>query len=743
MDLHFLTFNVIFPCLFLLTHAVAGSQLLALFKLSTHNLAFEAVTGFLFSIVIIELTKFVQPNILTTEGLIFIIYLIFFIFKLIKMPLKNHLKNILQILVIVSILSFTIYFISKGSQLALLGNNDIFNWYTVASHMAGLGSYFNIAPMALNSFESANLSLDGLGTDYFLLFASLGRREIILSNQTSLVILLTLITLIVISQVQLFFLNTKYFLLEIFSCFFTLTPLLVYIAFNGFFAHLMGTIAGGLLIWVAIYLTINQIDFYRSTILFFIPLGLLLISYQSGFFVFFGIMIGFIFSHALLNIGEEVKFKEKKIRKMIFFNQLFSLTLAVLMASLLYWDSAIYMIHRTLFVSKIVAGWPLDPWMPIKLNDVHSKIWITVITYSSSTLIVLICFIVYLKKKLPKNLYQIYLATIIWFIALTFIYFIWYAIGISPYQNWKFASFYIYSLGFVFIVPSVILINDLFDNGSLKFKILTLRKVFIIIINIIVLSFSFIYLIKTRERITILDQKVEELIYLRDKIDKNLPIILDLPPYGDSMLPMQLFSSFKLYPLSDTYISKTSQMELLPLKNKLFLRYRDPNCYYNDHDSILLTTKHYELSSYKNSILKFGLLPVNYQFSYTCMPQWLTFGEGISDREDWGRWSDGYKTTFILKLEKLKQVNLDFIVFPYLPPGIDEQIVEIKVGGAIIGKFKIKEKKILSFTISNEINIDGNLLVEFTYENPKSPKDFGGSDVRNLSLGFISISVRP
>lgn len=745
MDL-FLTFlsNVLFAIVFLAVLTSAGGGICKLLHFEVDDLSFRASTSFLAVVLIVwifrKIINFAEVEIFAIVSII----LFGALYIRLRRSRVKDLEEISQIGLTVLIVSSLYSYVAHGSNIALLGNNDLFNWYAVASHFSGNGNYFNMAPIAEASFNGAMLHTDGFGTDWFLVFAAFGVRETILSSQVAMIILGSWVALSLQDQLDKITPDGSIYKI-ILTSFVVGTPLFVYIVFNGFFAQLLGTVAGIQIISgvLEVYLK-PSLSLFRRFFIFFVPSAFLLLAYQSGFLIFqitgFGLAVFISLSGG--DVSGKVQLFGGIAKKILLPGLLVAICSYMLMPEMVN-----YLIERTIQVSSISAGWPLPPFIPEFIRHHFSVFSIpiqVIIVYGGLTFFVqLIALLIYWRFTTGR-LQRVLFGGSFWFSVLIVIYFAWFISGKTPYQNWKYASFILYTLGFVYLAPFTIfryLMKTDLRNFLKSQKVVCLGLVLVAAIFILG---SISYLIKYHKRVVIFDQNVIDLVRLKKSIPLGGPVILDLPPFGYSMLAMQVLSKFNpLYPVSQTYISPVSQAEISRLENPLLLQQKT-DCYQKRIYDALYESPHYILGYEKIDGKHFGDDQIHYDFSKNCLPSWLALETGFSGWEPWGRWSDGGAAKARIALPhyiKKGQLILESDVAPYLSPQLNTQHVIIKINNILAAKLAIKKRESIKVIIPESARNNAYIDVMFEFPNATSPAANGDIDHRLLGLAFYSIKV--
>lgn len=117
---------------------------------------------------------------------------------------------------------------------------------------------------------------------------------------------------------------------------------------------------------------------------------------------------------------------------------------------------------------------------------------------------------------------------------------------------------------------------------------------------------------------------------------------------------------------------------------------------------------------------------------------------GLSNIENWGRWSDG-DTVFFRLQTKSKQTELpvEIKVVPFITESCPTQKCKIFCNNHEIKEivFDTQGEQIINLIVPNDN--DGNLDFTFKIDSPKSPAELGKSDdIRRLGIGFKSVQIK-
>ena len=124
--------------------------------------------------------------------------------------------------------------------------------------------------------------------------------------------------------------------------------------------------------------------------------------------------------------------------------------------------------------------------------------------------------------------------------------------------------------------------------------------------------------------------------------------------------------------------------------------------------------------------------------------------EGLSGKEDWGRWTDGSVAHFRLLIEDYDpqkgDVTLKFNGHPFMYLSHQNVNVDVYSQSQFLATWHFdQEQNVLNHTLKipqSLISSSGGIDLKFYIDNPKSPKELGANaDSRKLGIGFVSIEI--
>ncbi len=441
---------------------------------------------------------------------------------------RNQILDLITSSVLVSVI-YGVF--SEGGELATFLNNDIYSWYSVASTLIEKARFTSMGPLMNEEWKT--FPLNGYGTNWMLAIIGLFFDEPIKSSVLFLVITSTWLSLIFQWQlVELFALRRSS--VRLLSVLPMTSSFFIYIAFNSFFAQILGTIGSALLLsaFIRIY---NQPNLSaRERVLFIsIPVLWSLIVYQSGFVVFQLVPIGLV--GCLFLFSDSINKGLKKFSTQILKPYL----MCVLLIGLILPTLIIYLVNQTLFVSNVVAGWPLPllaansflalPWPARNLWLFGGATTSQQLRGYGLLLVGLVGIYNVGKKHGPIEEFRRLRAMWIGYILLILSYLSWFFFREPSYQCWKFASFFIFSSS-ALPLGTIARIFNFFDNKTRNFISAhfpwNLLKRFGLASMLLFLVW--INLIEPYQRKIKLRSQINQLVLIRQSLEPDSRVNLDL-----------------------------------------------------------------------------------------------------------------------------------------------------------------------------------------------------------------------
>ena len=158
-----------------------------------------------------------------------------------------------------------------------------------------------------------------------------------------------------------------------------------------------------------------------------------------------------------------------------------------------------------------------------------------------------------------------------------------------------------------------------------------------------------------------------------------------------------------------------------------------------------------ECSPIKNTITLSDLVPalkINERIIFNNQGNGVNYlGDGWSDSEGWGTWSNGSSATMFFPIP-LRQVDSIFIECnAFVPSAIENQRLTVTINGIPTADLVLKEPAaVLDIKIPGAVKQElesETLEVRFNFPDAVSPRNIGLSDdPRELALGLIAVTIR-
>lgn len=235
----------------------------------------------------------------------------------------------------------------------------------------------------------------------------------------------------------------------------------------------------------------------------------------------------------------------------------------------------------------------------------------------------------------------------------------------------------------------------------------------------------------------------DEFITLRAVDGKKYDsITLGLEPYRGVMLAANLLGNVNLYSIEDSYFPKIQyDPERITAKDPL-LTTADSCLMGNAVDAVKLSAKLVlieKATSSKEGVFYFDRKPY-------CNGMKLDVIRGLYPTEEWGAWSEGAETEFLIAINKAypQGGRLAITVRPVINPKLvgDSRIVKVTVDGKYQKRFNFSSAAQDTIVIDFDRKEPGSqLTIVLSYANPVRLSDINSSDPRSSSLGFLSAEL--
>jgi hypothetical protein len=646
---------------------------------------------------------------------------------------------------------------------ALIGNNDLYNWFLVAGTLAGNADYVHAAPAAADLW--GRLRLDAYGTNWLLAFFAAQYASPIRGTSIFLVSIATWISL----AIQ--WLLVRFFRIGPWTAFAASllvlgSPLFLYLAFTGLLAQLVATFGSLVLVECLLSLAGSAVGSLasRSRLLAF-PVFYLLSVYQSGFAAFLSIGAGL--ALALSFRDARTAPATGSFARRLALPLLLPLATATAVAGGIVPFVASYLVRRTVAASHLPVGWllprfpihalfylPYPESTPLWLFDRHNA---PLLAYAASLLVSLVAMTALRRNRRldltdPRGDIVRRLAPCwAWLWMQILVYAVWLDWRGASYQNWKFATFFSLSLCFVPVATALQVLGlGVQDRTGAPGRAHAGAR------WMIALAFwgTAGFLTATNAsavaaRLVPLGRRIAQLEILKEAPVTGEAVVIDLADYGPSMLAMSIFSDrARLLPLAKTYLPAVA----------------DPSAADFDRRTLLLTSagcaemierERPDAGEPRTARTEdFALRPyvpvAGYDFSAAggaCV--WgrdIHPGAGFSLAEHWGTWTDGGTAQILLGVPSFMRgsaLRVALFVQPFLDSTVARQRAVFSIDGEILARAEIRDRTVVAFVIPGAITRSAQLQLTIALPDAVQPAaaDAGHADPRHLALGMRGVMI--
>ncbi len=523
--------------------------------------------------------------------------------------------------VLVLILAFSVQsllcFRPMGISVGTIANSDFYHYSLLAEHLLGNAGYDNIISGVSATYHHP---IDVFGVFFMLAVMSVFfARSALESTPVFTIFCLSMIGLAMFDVIIKMF-RFKDSVALLISLLVTAGSFMFYIAYNGFYAQLLSIIFYLTAVCQILYVP----ELYRSgplrTILFCaLPFAGILLAFQAGFLVFSSCVVLFGIVYLLFS------FPDKKMYMLI--------PIAGCLAALaLFPEVAYYTVQRTMAVSSAHDGWPLPLLSPVYLLSIPvfakfpghiGKLSDYLVAFFAFAAVSMTAFAIY--KKDDPEISRGYLASGLFFCVLMYAYLAAYAVRGNIYQVWKFASFVILPISFLFLSFVVLICQKKVADQKLANKVL---------VCVLACCVVFVVTLPARRKLEPLNRRIEGMKNARRLLYKKRinNLVLATEPWGETLMAFNVFSSgFKLFPLLKIYNppADMSLIKELPFKESAVLA---------DSGRVPAEYEVLRFSDLKNN----GNYPLEGAAIGRSVLLGVRLGKGFSIPENWGVWADGY-----------------------------------------------------------------------------------------------------
>lgn len=662
---------------------------------------------------------------------------------------SGFVKGSVQLLVLYSFFYALIYsFFPMGPwseylPLARMGNNDIFNYINYASYLQRLGES-NIPGYSF--IDNAMLIYEVCPAVYYALagMAKFFGDETLWSAMPTLFGVVALIACVFVHFSRWVFGISKPLAVGI-SAVLISGSFFRYIVGNYFLSQLIALLVVLLLLaktseWLASSGSIKK----TSMVLTFAPYHILLFfTYPPIFVIGLGLQLSYVFLFSLFSVSHQqgVKLLIRALIKMML--PWLTITLICVAIACLVDPFRAFKILKFMFLlaKPGVAGWPLPMVSPIAIlgfpgpftiNHQAAQLPVAVLFIAT---IVITGFFSLFHVKATNFARALFALAVLNFAA----YFMFWLYSGPTYQQWKLASYLLFPISFVALIPFAIVVQKVCQqymslNSAQTEKFALLLLCFIFVMGNRVYS---------RYWWPPIDRPALSYSNLRvlDAMGGWNEAYIQMNGFSNTFMPVYFVRNKKLHLLSRSYYPDTKlDASDISTKKPLFI----------EGESCSLDAGHIPIEGVGCLLL----VPPSFEPGSTYVFSKNILGLealGLSGIEPWGRWSDGNFVDIQLVLNpkdwgarETGYINLE--VRPLLSGKITSQDISISWGKGRSVRTSVQNAVWISLPYGEEdwqVGQLNKLQLKFDLPGATAPKDIdpNSGDTRKLALGFLTISL--
>lgn len=466
-----------------------------------------------------------------------------------KSPMSDYVTKNARPLWCILCVVFIFNLISLHSPIVatgVVGNNDMYYWMHNAGQFIMQSNMAHVLPLQ-QAWPSLPLP-DAAGIGLLIGFFSVVFHSPVLAvSSLFLGAIISWIAIVMIELVTSLFALPRIFaviaaLIVICGVFFQ------YITYEFFGAQLCATLA--FLSLLSVFFAMNtadeEVSVSQQSLRLFPLLALLAISYQAGFVPFFAawVLYGFMLILGLATNRRNAVNVFKKLMAVM--------ALTLVLAVLCYPTAAVYLLKRMLMTANAANGWPMSllnvftlfsiPY-PFAINRGFDPLYGRV-GLSLFSILVGLFTMMCLVRSLKQPSRRIEAAAYVFLLSVT-LYLVVYAVNGAAYQTWKLASYIVMPISFI---PIAIFAVWILEKLS--------RRMLYVVAIPLVLASSMLLMVMAYYSNGISKQKtLINLQQINHTLKYTEKVILDMPPFADSMMAFSVLSrEHLLLPLSPTYL---------------------------------------------------------------------------------------------------------------------------------------------------------------------------------------------
>lgn len=658
----------------------------------------------------------------------------------------------------------------KSSEVApgVVGNHDIYFWAACADQLLGRFNFSNIFP-AGEIIWNANLREDSNGTYYALAFMAVQLNKTALEATPLFMGALIIWTGMVISELAELIFKLRKSISVLVAIIVVCGAFFHHIAYNYLAGQMLATFVFLTLVYVSLVIFSDPTSSYLAYVSKLFPLlSLLIISYQSGFLVFFSALLLYVL---ILSFTFKVPMAEaaKKVAKIPV-----SMLLGLVLSFSLYPLTIGYLLQRTAYVGTIKMGWELPflganylfslptPFQFPSTGDLTSSPSpvpaILSVVISIAIMFLLIAKIVRKNKSCHGNGEVIWLSGAVFALGLLG-YSIAFLMKGNAYQVWKLASFIVMPVSFVPISIIACWLIGLSASISLRAVIprffSAVRPVAIALFLGLIGASLGAYAFRSAGVSVV--GTIKEFKKISNELAGADSVVLDLQGYREILIAFNIFSgTYKLLPLSESYLAKAELNSVDFGAHTKWLTTDRCNVLIRDLMSTEKPAGERDISTSHRYVVISNPLSMDgprigtYSFGTaadTCLlGNALKIIRGLSGPESFGRWSDGSEVElqfYIPAPLRGRELILTFGLAPFLTPSSERQYVTPFLGKLELPPLELRRPEPLTIKLNRELTNVNAVNLTFKISDPVRPSEMGvgSSDTRLLGVAFKNLTV--
>jgi hypothetical protein len=667
-----------------------------------------------------------------------------------------YLFFIATLFFILNLVTLHTHIVSPGGN----GNNDVYFWAASADQLLNKFQFSTILPAGQPLWTFSVFKDDYIGSYLTIAFTSIFFK----SNNPALLIMplllgsmITWISLTIIELLILLFSIRKSTALAI-TLIVTFGNFFHYIVYNFFVGEILATfIFLNIFYCGLVFLLRNKTEpFLRIVTKLFPIIGLLLITYPRSFVVFFSILLLYL---VFINFSQLTKkdslLQVAKINITMLVSLIFSFLTYPAISQHLY-RATLCASSSTLCASISPTGWPLPllnafylfslpfPFSLSASSPLLSNTFLSAISLFliSITMFCLIRAITNNRKNYPLQDKRVLYYLAFAFVAAVLLYIFAFYVRGDTYQVWKFAAYVIMPMSFIPIAVLVIYLKNALSH----------------FLQCIILFFVLSCLLLSSYRSSGVNDFniINNLIFVSKQIKRDAKIIiLDLSPYRETMVAMNIFSkNHTIIPLAQTYLL-AAKLPLTDLGSTAtwvttqqcanLLQYGKSELPQNVTFYKYVILNNSTIVGKSSSII--GGVYFSSQGGPCLLGHFLNIVSGLSDPEPFGRWSNAKKVLLQYEIPSVlrgRPITFIFKLTPFLSSNLSSQTITSYVNGKESSRISLSKEELLTINIKNPDTKQKEIYLSFNISNPIRPTDINplSSDTRLLGIAFENVIIK-